>query len=507
MAHRYLGMVAALPLLVGACDASQRGLDGWDEARLVGNTLAFARTGEDQVALLDLSDKEPEPVVQRVALDLPVRRVVARGGDHEELLVLGIEARDPEEAQAELTLIDAEGAVRQEAVDPALSDLQVSADGRYAVRYGLVRTDAFLTSRSQVEVVDLDGVGTAAGNAQKRVLASLGGEPAAVTFLPELSFDGQALRLLLVQSVDAISLVDLDHAERSEVSVELPEWAWTVGGGESARVVIDATGQRIYLFRAGRSELLAIDLVGREAATDENPFRPVLSTLTVPAALVDVAPYRLNGEARLACATGSGVAVVDPLRGTASLLAAGDRIRALQVYDEAGEMNGPYALLAMDRSVGIADLYGLEPGGVQLPVRTVVSGQNVSSVVLYEEDGVALANLGESGIAVVDLARKTAVPFASSAPISSQLLDRGRGGVWLNSGSDERIAFFEFQQQTVSEVRLDAPVVGFLPLPAMNRVVALHADSAGHITLLDADDPTRGSAFALHGFLVEGFGD
>ena len=56
--------------------------------------------------------------------------------------------------------------------------------------------------------------------------------------------------------------------------------------------------------------------------------------------------------------------------------------------------------------------------------------------------------------------------------------------------------------RTGDELRLDASIRSLLPMFKRDRLLVLHEESLGYVTLVDAERPDREHALSLRGFFV-----
>jgi hypothetical protein len=486
--------------------------------------VVFVEQTSARAFVIDPSD----PAGRARLVPLPRDPVVAvRRRGHDELLVLSRGERGqagvaPEPAA--LTVL---------AGDPARPPLSIplgsrfaridqSDDGRFVVAsFGTTAPQGeTLFNPNELAVIDLAAARPAA---TPRTLRSYGTVPGAVVFSPPLQNLPDGPRSLAVIFADNfVTLLDLDHASRPEITVGLtlpPDDRRTL---RPAQVVFDADDPALYLRADGSNDVYALRLVevpAAERTPDGNDFRPALSLLAAGTGPADMALYDTADGRRLLVASpgSSDVYVVDahtsrstriPLEAPASRilmfsgLAPGDpkpRPRALLVGPGLGAS-----------AVSFLDLEQLEVQRTHNLDSRPMSA-SADQALFFPERGQALVlhrpQPGAPGLSVIDLARRTVAPiFAEATPTSVSLGPAPSDKVWIGSNQSDRVGFVSLTSLAPGEVRLDDKVAAVLPVPHPGDghplVVVVHPSPLGSLTVLDADTPDRATARALQGFLL-----
>ena len=103
--------------------------------------------------------------------------------------------------------------------DP-LSGLAIDPEGRYAVVYASGSSDAFVANPNELVVIDTSQPPSET-NPLPRTIRSFGGSPQRLTFSSTLNLPAGERRLLLIETDQDLSILDLDHLDRKEVTVRL----------------------------------------------------------------------------------------------------------------------------------------------------------------------------------------------------------------------------------------------------------------------------------------------
>lgn len=470
-------------------------------------------TAEAPVRSADVG-RDPVLVTARVA--------PATGAARDEALVLSRGARgdlgvSPEPGS--LTVLGAAGSARRYTLGSPFNALAQTADGRYAMTYFRPQSTAgrLLFNPNEVALVDLDAA-PSAGNPVLRTVRSFGGVPNDVAFSPSIEINGVARRFAVVLSDAYVTLLDLDHPTRPEVTVRLtlPEDARAI---RPEQVVFDPEEATIYLRAAASNDIYVLRLNAvTPADAGANDYRPTINQLAAGRSPADIALFGEPGARRLLVVSpGSRDArVIDarantittvPLDAPASRIllftaaAPGDpspRLRALL-----------YAPDGYTQALSFLELTDIDARRAQ-NVETLNLGRAVQSALPLLDRAVVMlghANGGGGGqLSLLDLARRTAAPIFAEVTLSGAQFDSDRRSLWIAPRGSQRVGFIDLQTFRPGELRLDAPADDVIPLrgdtAGRNRVVALHEGAGGWISVIDANDPRRETVRSHRAFLL-----
>jgi hypothetical protein len=528
------GWAAALALLAAGCgDLDQRYRQPWQPLPplALSTSVAYVEKASATALVIDPADPQLEPRLVPVGKN-PV--LAARRTGHDELLVLSQGVRDeagakPEEASLAVIAGDRARPARTFKLGSRFNTLaQSEPDGRFLVLTftqagGAARSGDVLFNPNEIAVIDLDAPGETAP--KSRTLRSFGGVPLAVAFSPPLTLpgEGRTLRLGVILSDGYVTLFDLEHGERVEITVPLapPEDKRML---RPAQVLFDqkdpAQDPTVFVRADGSNDIFALRLGAVPAAerTDRgNDFRPVLSLLAAGVRPSDMALFDGDGGSRLLVVSpGSSEALVLDARTSRStsirLDAPASRILRFESPSPAEPKVKPRALLlALGGAVQVAgflDLDRLE----ELRTRNLETrpmGAVATGVVPFVDRGLVVvqheAGAGGSGLSVIDLARRTISPLVTDRIAQVVIGPPATDRLWVVPAGSARLGFLSISQLQPGEVRLDAPVRSVLALdPDRNGrtwVVVDHQHPGGSLTVLDAARPERATARSSIGFL------
>jgi hypothetical protein len=476
-----------------------------------------------QAMLLDTAgDPLPtEPSITRLphGPSLAERRT---GHDEALVLCLGRRANDEhDEEAATLVALQANGDSREYVLGNPFARLEQSPDGRYAFLFKSKTGTAerLLDNPNEIAVVDLDADPDDDAAVTLRTLRSFGDSPDSVVFSPEMMIAGEARRLAVVLSNTNVTLVDLDHLDRRETTVQLASDD-DIDGVTPQQVLFNPGAPELYVRGQGSSDVFVFNLSPRAGDSEpddgepRNDFRPFIDQLGVGGSPRDMALYDSGDGARLlVLSDGPLASVVEASTSQVTSVALPSEASKLLLFEAASPRDdepGPRALLYQPGQSAImfldlADLVergsrNLETLALQRPVQSIVP--------MLEENRVLVLHDGAT-VSVVDLASRTAPPIASSETLSAALFDAERERLWVGPKGQQYVAWLALASGDTREVRLDHPVERLVPLFESGRLAIEHAHPLGLLTVLDIDGelPSTTDARSTRGFLAAGLLD
>jgi hypothetical protein len=98
---------------------------------------------------------------------------------------------------------------------------------------------------------------------------------------------------------------------------------------------------------------------------------------------------------------------------------------------------------------------------------------------------------------------RTLTPISTSTQLTAAVFDPVRKKLWVGQTGSSYIQSLELATgRTGDELRLDASIKSLLPMFKRDRLLVLHDESLGYVTLVDAEQPDREHALSLRGFFV-----
>ncbi len=226
--------------------------------------------------------------------------------DRETLFVLsrGVQPRrNPEDERPSLTVIDggldAKVRARYSLTDP-LQGLAIDPEGQWAVVFD---AGGIVVNPNELILVDLTD---AKSEPLSKTIRSFGGRPERLTFTSELVVpNGAPRRLLIVETGQDVTLVDLSDPTRDEVTISLPKTP-TGNAGTPAQVDYhdgdpdDPTDARIAIRLAGDPNVMLVELGNPAASDPDKPFKATVNVADVGGVPTDIAFVQTDGGLRLA---------------------------------------------------------------------------------------------------------------------------------------------------------------------------------------------------------------
>ncbi len=487
-----------------------------------GQSLTWIDTAAATARVVDVSRATLSTRTVTVGLD-PVLSLARNGAD--EVLVLSRGSRgEPGIAPTPgtLTAIPTGGAAaRTYVVGSPFNAVSQTDDGRYAVvHYQPSGTSGrLLFNPNEIAIVDL-AAPPSETNPRRRTVRSFGGVPNAVRFSPTMTIQGTPRRLAVVLSDAYVTLLDLTNPTRPEITVRLtlPEDTRAI---RPTQLVFDPERSTIYARAEASNDVYALQLVDVTTAdASANDFRPSVNQLAAGRNPSDMALIGDAGARRLLVVSpGSRDARVIDARANTTLTvpldAPANRILLFTAGSPRDATPTPRALLyatgLLTSAVSFLELADLDTRRGQ-NVETVQLARTVNNALALPERGALMIDHPSTGnggqLSLLDLTRRTVSPIFAEVPLEGARFDSDRQRLWVAPRGSTRVGYITLSNFSPGEVRLDAPVTAVIPLGGTTpRVVALHDDASGALTVLDATEPQRNTARSVRGFLLASFLD
>ena len=514
-------LLLALPLLAAGCGGREAFYK--DEVQLgspiaLDAQLMWVDADANQGYLLDVTG-HLGPAATRVKLPVGATAKQQRRGKHDEILVLcaGRRASAKEDAvPAMLVAVEESGDTREYELGNPFDLVKQSDDGRYAFLLKTKATGRLLDNPNEVAIVDLDadpGKNHKDGTVL-RTLTSFGDSPDDVVFSPPLRIlegDASKRRLAVVLSETTVTLIDLDHPERRETSVQL---SGEVGAVAPTQVEFSAQDPVLYVRGKGSDDVFVFHLDKRPTGGDDtgeehNDFRPSINQLVVGQGPVDMQLYEgSDGAERL-------LVLAQDSRELAIVDAASSRVvhvpltvtqQHIMLFQAPAPQDAEISQRALLWSEGQSQVTFVDLEGIEerldrnLTEARVASG--VTRAIPMLGDNLVLFLHDAETVSLLDLAARTVSPISSSEALGDAEFDSERRSLWVAPPNQPRLGFLNLDEKAPGEVLLDANVDEFVPLFASGKVAVVHKNPFGYVTVVDVEDPSRDSAKAIRGFML-----
>jgi len=516
-----LGLLVALSAACGdreeVWDAAPNGVQAFG---LRDRVLVLDDSAKRVVSLVPGAEQRLERASVRVGANI-ASAVTSK--DRDKLFVLSygdLPRRSADDERPSLTVFQPGGERRIE-LTSAHGGLVADPAGRYlaifAAAPGTLGTrpppSNFVENPNEILIVDLEAP-PGKDPVVPRSIRSFGGKPRTVTFTPVVNLPGGARRLLVVETEQDVTLLDLDHVhdapERPEITVRL-------GTGTSARplspagIVIDdgdaarSDDTRIAIRLSNDTNVVMLTL-GPSAAGSPNDFFPTVNLSDVGGPAQDIAFVRTDGGLRLAALvpTVRAAVLVEPSTGLTQ------KVDLPEAYSRLALVTG--AVPGAAPSADVALLYGATSStqGVSFwalgktagqPYRSLEAvplGSGVRAVLdvpAPRGDLKILESANGLGFFVLDLASRTASPLLTTA----------RPKLSLSPGG-ERLWAFPDKGSVISRIELSTLHPVSLPVDRQVSEVFDVTNRAGGASVVALDTRGSVSATVLDAAAVDGIG-
>jgi hypothetical protein len=432
-----------------------------------------------------------------------------------------------------LTVLEG-GVARRYPLESPHSGLAIDPLGRWAAVFaapasaGGQAQATFLENPNEIVLVDLSAPLETA--VTPRTLRSFGGFPQRVSFTSPITLPGGPRRLMVVETDQDVTLLDLDNVrstpQRPEVTVRLTSGATALQSRPGGVVVDDGDPARSDDARIGirlenGTNVVTLTLVpsAPDAKAEDplqvpNDFQTVVNLTDVGGVPGDIVFVRTEAGLRLAAIvpTTRSAVLVDPETSITT------RVDLPEAYDKislitsvvGGAAGGDTALLygtGGARGVAFWSL-GRATGQPYRSVEVVPLSTSISQVLDVPPPRPELKVLqgsGQNAFYVLNLATRTASPLTTLAA-AQLLVSRDGLRLWAFERGRSSLAQVSLGDLHPVPLPLDRPIDAVFDVarPEGGRsLVALDVRGAGGATVLDAVAPDTAAARSYYGLLLE----
>ncbi len=489
------------------------------------DAIAYVSNSFGIVQLVRVDAGSGRPEVLRVEIGANAWKALP-SGDGSRLFVICHGAREGEVRQSEvekesLHVIEAAtGTSQVYLLDSPFTDIAESKSGRWVLAY--FESMVAGTNPNLISVVDLDEE-PSPENPGSISIRTLGSIPLGIVVAERMDVlvereGADALvekNLALVLSNSYITLFDLDHLERSEITVPLvvPSSGVRIVPIEKDVIISnDGSGHntRIVMRSDSSSDIFSTTLVGLEADGPlANDYRVSFNQLSVDVnphdAPTGMSSYTKGGTQKILVTTRTSdtFAVVDPGTTTVTTVEVDVPVETSLVFDDGRKA----FLYSTGQSLGyFVDLTSVEIERERSLDVFAFGGRLQSFVPVPNKDFVVMMLTEEPGkLFVLDLAgRQMAMInlFESSWDATFLMYPDGNRIILDPGGQDEIWFVSDMSSFVIDRIILDEAVVGVSLMPAASRIVLDHGSAGGYLTFVDMDEPRRSTAKSVRGFLL-----
>ena len=504
----------------------------------LGDRVAFVERNSQTAFLLDPADTAFKPRMVRVG-KAPVAAVRHNGSNQMLVLTHGETGSASVTAiPAQLQVIDANASLATYPLAARFDSLAQSADGRFVILYHSSSTqnasDTGLFNPNEMTIVDFTPPPPATQGVPKlttKSIRSMGGVPTRIEFSPSYAFQAGARALAVVLSQSYVTILDLDNADRTEISVPL----CSQGTGctySPDQILFDPANANIYVRASNAKDIFQIALTdfGAVRTIGGNDFLASLSMLSVGANPASMVLYGSGPSARLAvlAPANKSLVIIDP--STSHTLNIATSIPAnvivpFTVLEQPTTLK--YMAMLVDTltgstSVVIADLQKVETeSGLATTTSPLHAAAN--DVRPLVDQGIAVLVLGKYGaISAFTVVEFGAIPkfveitvdnsfanpyFEVRNPSRLWGVDSGTGLGYLNLVARPKEANLVHNSIWLDQTITSIQALDQLSSDGIRYLVVGQSDpnQIGNLTFLDADNPDRATARTAYGFLFSDY--
>lgn len=484
-------------------------------------SLAYVDQAEHQL-LFVLPEDERIRLVRRPLGDDRTTVLWARATlDRSQVMALVAPASDKtEDVDEELHLLraDGEGDARVYDVLAPFTGVALSPDGRRAVlHFGEGVGSGALQNANQVAIVELGGT-----EVRNLTLNGFGGRlrsiafpsppaiagPQGLTDPTAVDVGGRPLELVAFLADGEVVLVDAGNEATDQVAVRFGEVAF------SPVETLLRPGNEVFgkpaLFLRSEvgSDVAMLTLVDKtDEATGEPGFSAQVSLIPVGTQATDMSAYDSEEAPYLVTVGGSAFVFTDIRTQESFSVGTGAAVTQLLLRDEqtaagtirqaVGWAPGGNALYALDLD-DLEDTIGRTPE--PLAIQT-----GIQDLVVLDNDRVLVSS--GLDLYVVDLPLSQVTPLSAMSPYDPRSSALEGDLLLLGTPGQTWVSTVDLLTLNPESMVLDDAIGSFHYLPDAGKVVLVHGDPVGHLTVADAQSPSRATSFMAWGYLLEGLLD
>lgn len=471
----------------------------FDRPAALDEQVVWIDSNSNRALMLDVSDRTPEPHVARHAVAANPVLMTRRHG-HNELLLL---ARGESSGDGVLSVLGPKGVDREYALGSRFNHLSQSSDGRFAfVRFGEDNNDSesLLFNPNEAAIVDLDADDDE--GVTLRSLRALGSTIRGVEFSPPMEVAGETRRIAVVLFSSHVSLLDLNHPERPEYTVEL-----SLGLDiKLHQVRFSPDEQKIYLIGEQSNDIYVLTLLPA-GSNRSNDFEPSRNQLGAGARPADMQLYKHDDETRLLAVSGNQALVIQSGSNRITSIPLQSPADRILLYEGSTPFDDDVEQRALLYQLGSSVLTFLDLDQVEerktRNIELLSINGGVSQLTALDDNLVLL--MRSNGLGMLDLAGRSASELSSQVDLSAAVPSLELNRLWIRPTGRSALAYLDFSEErsTPGQVALDLPVADLLVFSNMERkrVVVTHSVEGGAVTILDAEDPAdTKESLTLRGF-------
>jgi hypothetical protein len=459
--------------------------------------LLFAVPQDDELALLRVALGDGDTRIAWIQPDLAGENVLAMVVPASEKIE-GIDDR--------LMRVAADG--RSEAVEipvrAPFSSIALGPDGRRAVlHFGGGPGAGVLQNQNQVALVDLGD-----DSVRDLTLNGFGGRLGSVHFP---AADGLPVRvgpvdreILAFLADGEIVLVDAADPELDQAAVRFfPDVPFTPSATLLRRGNALYEAPVLFLRSDTSNDVAMLTLVDRpDEVTGAPGFSAQVSLVPVGGGASDFLTHDGDETPFLVTVSGSTLAFTDIRTQQGFTIALDAAVGHLRLRTSETVAGPTPQLLAWANGGGIVyqlDLDGIEDALGRTPQRLTING-GIDALVSLDNDR-ALVGSGNT-LYVLDFARSQVTPLTSTVPYDAASSALSGNQLLLGTPGQSWVSTVDLATLDPESMQLDEPIERFFHLPDAGKLMIVHTDAVGFVTVADATAPSRSTSTSRWGLFL-----
>jgi hypothetical protein len=147
------------------------------------------------------------------------------------------------------------------------------------------------------------------------------------------------------------------------------------------------------------------------------------------------------------------------------------------------------------------DLDGIEDALGRTPQRLTITG-GIDALVSLDNDRALVGS--NTTLYVLDFARNQVTPLTSAVPYDAASSALSGNQLLLGTPGQSWVSAVDLATLDPESMLLDEPISGFFHLAAADKLMVVHTDAVGFVTVAEASAPSRASSFSQWGLFLDG---
>lgn len=480
------------------------------------SSLAYVDQGEHQLVLVVPTDDRVRVLRRPLGDDRTTvlwSRATIDGSHVLAMTAPASEKTEDVDEQLHVFAADGDGDPRVYDVLAPFTSVALSPDGRRAVlHFGDGVGSGALQNANQVAIVELDGP-----EVRNLTLNGFGGRlraidfptPPGVTGPTAVDVGGRPLELVAFLADGEVVLVDAGNEATDQVAVRFGAEIGFSPVESLLRPGNTVFGKPALFLRSNvGSDVAMLTLVDKaDEATGEPGFSAQVSLIPVGTTATDMSAYDSDEAPYLVTVGGSAFVFTDVRTQQSFSVGTGAPVTQLFLRDAQTASStirqavawtpGGYALHALDLD-DIEDTIGRTPE--PLAIET-----GIQDLVVLDNDRVLVSS--GLDLYVVNLPLSQVTPLSAMSPYDARSSALEGDLLLLGTPGQTWVSTVDLLTLDPESMVLDDPIESFHYLPDAGKLMLVHEDPVGHVTVTDAQAPARATSYAAWGYLIEGLLD